>query len=666
MPLSSSTPAAGDALRPTIDWSTGAAGIAAACDKQIAQADGQAKTVGAIPAAEGTFARVTAPLENLAADLNDTLAAEQFLYNVSGDAAVRKASLACSTKVNDYMTELNARPELYRALRGAKASGTATSDADKKVLALWLVATERSGAGLDDAKRAEFVRLSKQLNDLQNRFTSNIGEDKTTISISARQTAGLHTDFTATFKRNGAMYVVPANESTSASFMQNASDESARKMFYLAYQNRASTTNVALLQQAIAVRDRLAHIFGYPTWAAYVLADHMAGTPKRVEDFLGKLDRRILPVARAENATLAAMKHAPIAAWDSAYYTNQLLKTKYAVDENAVRQYFPVAHTVDAVLAIYSQLLGVAFTKQNAPLWNAEVLSYDVHDAASNRYIGTFALDLFPRPGKYAHFASFPILPTRTLADGRVRAPFAVIVGNWPRPAAGAPALLSHDDVETFFHEFGHNMAAMLANTPYETLNAGFRQDFVEAPSQMLENWVWDPGILRQLSANVKTGEPLPDTLMRKLIAARYVGFALATTRQIDYATVDMRYHTGGPSVDTTAVWAKTAKETTPTPFPPGIHPQASFGHLMGGYDAGYYGYLWSKVYAQDMFTAFEQGGLKSPQVGERYRRDILEPAREYEPDAEVARFLGRPMSAEAFYHEFALDPAAKGTGSAR
>jgi thimet oligopeptidase len=243
------------------------------------------------------------------------------------------------------------------------------------------------------------------------------------------------------------------------------------------------------------------------------------------------------------------------------------------------------------------------------------------------------------------------------LPDGTVRAPFSVIVGNWSRPASGHPALLSHAEVETFFHEFGHNMAAMLADEPYETLTSGFRSDFIEAPSQMLENWVWDPGILKIISANVTTGAPLPDDLIQKMIAARYLDYALSTTQQILYASVDMKYHSSGTPVDTTAIWKDSVAALTPGTFVDGTHPQAGFGHLMSGYDAGYYGYLWSKVYAQDMFSAFKSAGLEDPAVGRRYRDDILAPARTYEPDAEVARFLGRPMSPTAFYAELGIAP---------
>jgi Zn-dependent oligopeptidase len=410
------------------------------------------------------------------------------------------------------------------------------------------------------------------------------------------------------------------------------------------------------LQQAIAIRDRLAHLFGYSTWAAYQLDDRMAQNPQRVNRFLNDIDAAILPKAKLQEAEFSRQKGGPIEPSDAFYYMNRLRQTRYAVDEVAIKQYFPVQHTVDAVLGVYAKLLGVTFVKMDQPsVWNAEVVGYTVHDQDSGALLGQFYLDLFPRTGKYSHFASFNVVPRRVLPDGTVRAPVNVIVGNWSRPAPSHPATLGHDEVVIFFHEFGHNMAAMLGTQPYETLNNGFRLDFVEAPSQMLENWVWDPAILKEISANVTTGAPLPDDVIRKMVAARYVDYTLEIPVQISYAAIDMAYHSSGPHVDTTAVFGALTKRYTGYRWPSDTYAAASFTHMMSGYDAGYYGYLWSQVYAQDMFTAFKAGGLESPVVGRRYRDDILAPARLREPDAEVAAFLGRPMSPTAFYRELGI-----------
>jgi thimet oligopeptidase len=659
LPISATAKPAAAVL--AIDWSLSASRIASSCAASIATVR---RRVGQIATTHSprTFTSVVLPLENATADFNDDLAAQGFLYNVATDAKVRAASLKCSTDSGNVLSELSARPDLYRALAAARTSGTARGAVQQKLQALWLTGLARSGAGLPDAQRRTFVALQQKLNNDQNTFEANLSNDQTTITIAAAQAQPLPADFvSAALKAQpDGGYTVPVNESTVGPFLQNETDPAARKAFYIAYNNRGGAANVRLLEDAIATRDRLAHLLGYQTWAAYVLADRMAGTPQRVESFLAQIDSALMTKAREERDEDAALKGAPLDQWDQTYYENELQKTKYAVDQNEIKQYFPVQHVIDSVLSIYQELLGVKFTRANVPVWQEQVQAYDVTDAASGRPLGRFYLDLFPRPGKYDHFANFPIIPRRVMPDGSVRLAVSAIVGNWPQPAPGKPALLQHGDVETFFHEFGHNMAAILADEPYETLTSGFRQDFIEAPSQMLENWAWDPGILKRVSSNVTSGQPLPDDLIQKMIAARYVHYALGTTQQILYATVDMEYHTAKPPVDTTAVWKATVARTTPNQFVDGTHPQAGFGHLMGGYDAGYYGYLWSKVYAQDMFSRFRAQGLTSPIAGAAYRNDILAPARAEEPDQEIRAFLGRPMNPAAFYRELGISPPAK------
>ncbi|HEY1727622.1 MAG TPA: M3 family metallopeptidase [Candidatus Baltobacteraceae bacterium] len=655
-------------MRLHVKWNLSADEVKGNCLRQI---DAANKRVNKLMAShvKPTADNILVPLENITADLGDRTVAETFLFSVSPDSAVRDASQACSDSINAWITEFNSRPEVYRALAAINAGHTATSPYQTKLLEYYLVTFRRSGAGLGPAARQKFVALSQQLGKLQNKFAANLANDKTTVTITQDQAAGLDTDFMAQFTKNAdGTYSVPVNESTVTPFLRTATDPAARKMFYIAYEQRGGKANVELLQQAIAIRYQLAHLLGYKDWATYQLSNKMAQSPERVIHFLTDLDKRLLAGANAELATLAKLKskdtgaaNASIDPWDFTFYDSQLRKTKYSVDADEIKAYFPVQHTIDTVLAIYSKLLGVTYTKGADDAWlrTPSVLHYRVSDTKTGRFIGDSYFDLYPRPGKYDHFANFPLLPNRVLPDGRTQAPLSVIVGNWPVAAPGKPALLSHDDVETFFHEFGHNMAAMLATAPYETLSGGFRQDFVEAPSQMLENWVWQPSILKQLSSRYDTGAPMPDALIKKLIASRYVDQNYAYTRQAFYALVDMKYHTLGEHVDTTKVWADLLPKTTPSAFVPGTYPEAGFGHLMGGYDAGYYGYLWSKVYAQDMFTRFQRQGLESPIAGAAYRADILAPAQTYEPDQEVTKFLGRPMSPDAFYASLGLKPAA-------
>ncbi len=661
-----SLPASSSDIVPTIvNWNLTAAQITTQCAAAIAKARA---SVAALQASSGThtFANTVLPLENLNSDLSDETVAQTFLAEVSPDKSVRDASQACQNDEAAFGADSTAVPAIYRDLLAAKKSGTARNDADRALTDLWVQAYQRSGAGLPAKQRAEFVALSKQLADMQTQFDQNYASDATTIVIAKDESAGLPSDFLASLKgaANGG-FVVPVNDSTISVVLDNASVEAVRERYYMAFENKQADANVKLLQRAIGVRYRLARLMGYSSWAAYQMAPRVDTSPQHMQAFLSQLDAHLLPKAREDIATLTALKQsqtgdpkAVVRAWDVLYYLNQLKKTKYALDDNQVRQYFPAPHVVDSILSIYQKLLGVRFTPVvPANKWYPNVTEFAVSDTASGRFIGTFLLDLYPRPGKPGGAFNDPILSVRRRPDGSYRPPIsAMVVSDWPAPLGGKPALLTHDDVVTFFHEFGHCMAALLTTAPYESLTQ-FQQDFVEAPSQMLENFTWNPTVLKQISSNVDTGAPLPDALIQKMIAARCTTDRLcnayAATRQIMLSVVDLDYHTGGPNVDTTAIWAKVARTMTPVGMASGTHPQAQFTHLMSGYDAGYYVYLWSLVYAQDMFTAFQKGGLENPVVGMRYRKSILEPARTYDPNVEVRNFLGRPMDPAAFYAGF-------------
>ncbi len=650
--------------RPTqIDWNLTPEQITSTCTAQIANFDAAVKRIMALSGPR-TFQNTLLPLEDAEADLNDRLVAQGFLFNMAVDKPVRDASDRCNIAQSNYFSVFGARPDVYRALVEVQSSQTATTAADKKLLEYYLVSSRRSGAALSQDKRKTFIALSDQLTALTSKWQETLNNDATTMTITADQAASLPAGFVNALTHNAdGTYTVKVNESTVTPFLQNERDAVARKAYFVAYNNRA-VANVAVLETAIDVRYRLARLLGFDSWAAYQLANRMAETPARVFSFERSLDAQLMPQAKRDLASWAALKaqetgapNARIEPSDVTYFSNQLVKTKYSVDNEQIRQYFPVDIVIDRIMNLYHKILGVTFVKVADPnAWAPDVISYNVFDTKTGRFIGTTYFDLFPRPGKFSHFANWSLIPARRLADGTYRPPVTAILGNWPRPAPGAPALLSHQDVIVFFHEFGHNLAALLATAPYETLSAGFRQDFVEAPSQMLENFMWEPAILSEVSSNVTTGAPLPDDLIAKMIAARYVDQAYFTIGQIKLGMVDMAYHSTGPHVDTTAVWAQVSSEYTPLAMVPGTHPQASFGHLFG-YDAGYYSYLWALVYAQDMFTAFKDGGLENPAVGQRYRETILEPARTYEPDVEVRNFLGRPMSTDAFYKQFVIAP---------
>jgi thimet oligopeptidase len=313
---------------------------------------------------------------------------------------------------------------------------------------------------------------------------------------------------------------------------------------------------------------------------------------------------------------------------------------------------------VDRMLEAYQKLLSVRFREiPDGASWHPDVRLFEITDSAGGAPIAYFYMDLFPRAGKYSHAAAFGLITGRRLPDGTYRKPVSAIVANFDRPAAGRPSLLSHDEVETIFHEFGHVMHQTLTKARYGRFSgSNVARDFVEAPSQMLENFVWDPAVLPSLSGHYKDrSKKLPKDLMEKMIAARNADVALVNLRQLLFGIVDMSYHSSRPPSDTTALYARVMKDVSLLPMTPGTHPEASFGHLMGGYDAGYYGYLWSKVYAQDMFSVFKAAGVMSPIVGRRYRQEILEPGSSRDEMESLKAFLGREPGEDAFLESIGL-----------
>ncbi len=265
-------------------------------------------------------------------------------------------------------------------------------------------------------------------------------------------------------------------------------------------------------------------------------------------------------------------------------------------------------------------------------------------------------MDLFPREGKYNHAAAFTLTNGHTLADGTYFAPSSAIVANFNPPSQDKPALLEHSEVETLFHEFGHIMHQTLTRAKYATFSGtNVKTDFVEAPSQMLENWVWRKETLVGLSGHYRTPtKPLPDDMIDRLVGAKRADAGIHYLRQLAFANIDMIYHTA-ENVDSTEVYKKAMKEIMLVPIQEGSNPHASFGHLMGGYDAGYYGYLWSEVYAQDMFTRFEKEGFSNAKTGMDYRKGILEPGSERQPFDLIKGFLGREPNEEAFLKSIGL-----------
>lgn len=491
-----------------------------------------------------------------------------------------------------------------------------------------------------------------------------------------------------------------------------------------AFNSRAVPGNVNALERLVALRREAAGLLGYPSHAAYVLEERMATTPETVTSFLESLGRDLAPLLESDLAALQELKTAeegaasgPVGMADYRYYMERELKDKYAVDHDKIKEYFPLEHVLDRVLYMYQRMLGLRFeqtpthvtavTTETAPdpaaesaaalagnaatdapavaegsiaVWHEEVRAYRVYDAAagsstSDQAIGVFYLDLHPRTGKYGHAAVFPLVSgcdagpvspsrdeTAAKASGRVM-PVCAMVCNFTKPTPSSPSLLRHEEVVTLYHELGHVFHHLLSETRLHYF-ASFRceTDFVEAPSQMLENWCWVPSMLRLLSGHYEDlNKQLPEDMAAKLVESRKAHAGLLNTRQCFLATFDMRLHTlpatesVAESVDTAALLEVLHRDLLRLPMTPGTNFGASFGHLAGGYDSGYYGYLWSEVYAADMFETLFAADPLNPEAGQRYRRGIL--ARGGSQDAKdfLRELLGREPSNKAFLRQKGL-----------
>ncbi|MCB9640917.1 MAG: Zn-dependent oligopeptidase [Myxococcales bacterium] len=617
---------------------------------------------------EGNFHTTFLVFEEALAQMEDVIGPVYLLKSTSPNKDVRKACQSCLQQYFAFQSRLFARADLYKVLKRAAdkvlAHPALLSQADKQLINKHLRAFIRNGAALPKEKSQQAAQLNAELSRLSMRFLSHLSEDKTTVRFTRDELKGMPDALIATMKRDKEGRYLMSMRVTAhyLALMRNGQVAAARERAIKARFNLQAEANTKVLEQMIAVRQKFAKLLGYETFAHYVLADRMAKSPKQVFDFLNKIRPQLRKKMDAELQLLLELKKKDdpkatrVEAWDWRYYGNQLKKTRYAVDNEAIRRYFPMNHVIKTVFTIYQTLLGVRFTEiKPARAWHPDVRLFAVHDNESGELVSHFYLDLFPRSGKYTHFAAFGFIGGRRLPNGAYQTPVSAVVGNWQKPLPGKQSLLSHDEVETFFHEFGHIMHQTLTRAPYGSIaGTSVKRDFVEAPSQMLENWTWEPAILKMLSKHVETGKPLPDATIQRMIRSKRAISGLFWTRQLFFATIDMLYHTRKGHVDTAALWHKTMQEVMPVTYIPGVRPAAGFGHLTG-YAAGYYGYLWSKVYAQDMYTVFEKAGNLDPVAGRRYRTWILEPGSTYDPLTLITNFLGRPPKFDAFYRELGL-----------
>jgi thimet oligopeptidase len=624
------------------------------CQMALATADARVKGLAGVPAADRADPDKTLLVfEESSADFLDAVTPLIFMGYVSPDPDLRSEASECEVSVNQFFVDVNLRREVYDAVRGA----VPRSPDEARLLRETLARFERSGLKLD-AKLAELKDLGQQLAALEARFSKNLNEDLTTVAFTKEQLEGLPDSFFARREadQNG-LYTVTTKPSDYTVVSTSAKLASTREAMLRAYWSRAGEANTQLLNQGIQLRQKIAATLDYESWADYRIDGRMAVNAKSVLDLLLPLKDKLATRSKQDLDILLEAKKVDdpsataLEAWDVNYYANVVQRTKFNVDQVKVSEYFPADVVVKGMFDVYSTVLGLRFSEmENAKVWVPGVKEYEIRNKSDDAVIGYFYTDLVPRPGKYGHAAAFPLISGRVLRDGSYSRPIAAIVANFAEPSGYAPSLLSHDAVKTLFHEFGHVMHQTLTRAPYASLSgSSVARDFVEAPSQMFENWVWSPQILEILSGHYQDhSKKLPAELLQNLIAARSFNQGYSYTHQLVLGLIDMEVHATNGPVDVDRVHDRVYEQVLGIKPVSGSHFMATFGHMMTGYDAAYYGHIWSEVYAADMFTQF-QDDLLDANVGSRYRKTILERGNMVPPLELVEQFLGRKVSVEAF-----------------
>jgi len=641
-------------------------------EKYIKEAQSTVDAIIAIPDEQRTFVNTAKALDDVSA--RDNLAVKYgaiaIVEYVHPDKSMRDASHAAQEKIQAFLVEqLSNNKALYEAFK-AYADGNAQNEelnAEQRYFVDEAM-KDFKRAGLDlPEKELEAVRnLKKKLQKLSMEYGRIIAQDNRTIEVSRDELKGLDDEYIDTLKKSeGGNYILGVDYPTVTQVMENCTIEPTRKKLYEAFHSRGYPANEQILKDIIAARDELAKALGYESFAALNLEDQMIKSPERAESFLAglrqKADKKdnqeldLLIKELPESVTLTP--GGKIKAWDGAFLRNQYKKKHLNVDEQKIAEYFPMDFAIEQLLDIYSQFMSVTFKEVPVSgLWHEDVKAIEVYSKDGSQLYGYLLLDLHPRENKYSHACHAGVVPALQLSDGAKLPDVSVVIANFTKPTKDKPALLKRDEVNTFFHEFGHAMHALLGATQLGSFSGtSVKRDFVEMPSQMLEEWLWNKEILKKVSKHYKTGEPLSDEMIDNILTLKHFNSGGFVTRQAMLAQYALDLFKEGADKDPHAVLHTLLSNLQPRiEHGPSYRLFANFGHLTG-YAAKYYGYLWSKVFALDLFETIAKEGLLNPEIGSRYVTEILSKGGSIDPNQLLKNFLGREPRQDAFIRDLGL-----------
>ncbi|TCM69884.1 thimet oligopeptidase [Acinetobacter calcoaceticus] len=588
--------------------------------------------------------------DKLFANFEDFYGAIGIYSNVDPDPKLRKAAEECEIKINQLMVNIFQNPKLYHYVKSAQAA----DEIDQKYRVDVLDQFERTGVQLSAEKAKRLKEILDELTKIEQVYARNIRDNPKKLAFSPAEMKGLPKSYLSNLSKDKkGHYLLGFEYPEYSPFMQLAENDAARKRYQTAFTRRGTDSNLALLKRAIDLRYEQAQLFDLPSYADLVLKNRMAQNPQAVNQFLAEIKVQVAPLEKKEVAALSAFKaetlkipveQAVVERWSEAYWSEKLKQAQFKIDQEQLRKYFPTTATKKWLFAISENLYGIKFVPIKLKSWHKEVEYYDVIDSQTDQFLGGLYMDMFPRAGKYGHAAVWSVRGGSTLLE---RKPISVLVTNFNRDG------LNSNELETFVHEFGHALHGILSNTRYAGQSGtSVERDFVEAPSQMYEEWARREESLSKIADYCDPECPRVDgDLVQRLTAAHNYGQGLHYARQTLYAQYDMALHAANASqLKPLELWKQMESQTAlgyvaTSQFP------GQFGHLMGGYQAGYYGYMWSEVLALDMLSVFE-GNLNNPVIGQRYRQMILSEGSQ-KPTAQIVRqFIGREPNKEAFFKE--------------
>lgn len=625
-----------------------AADIPALCDATVADAKARIEKLKALPLKQATAKTVLTAWNQLDIVQQNLSGPMELLQETHPSPDVRKAAEDCSLKLSALPNEYLQSEELFKRVEAIQTKDPVDLMARQSILDDF----KERGVNLAGPARARAKEIFDRLDKLSVDFQRNTRDVNTKLAFAEADLKGIPPNMLAKREKDAqGNYLFGLDYPERNAILDFVEVEPTRQAFYTAFNQRGGQANLDLLKEATVLRLELAKLMGETNFADWSIKRKMAGSAAAVNKFLDDvldrvtaLERKELDELRLEKVTFTGNKDAVLKAWDTSFFQQRLKKSRYSVDQNEVRAQFPTEPTIAWMMKVTSTLYGVNFVpNKTLPVWQADVRAYDVMDAKDGKYLSSFYLDMFPRDGKYKHAAAFPV---RGVSLAEHRTPVSVLVTNFSRDG------FDQDELRTLFHEFGHIMHGVLSKTRY-VLNAGtgVKRDFVEAPSQMFEAWARRPESLALFASVCATCKPIDMKLVDRMNASRLFGQGRFYATQRLYAAYDMSLHTA-TAVDPQQAWVDISSKT-PLGYTPGNMLPASFGHLMGGYQAGYYGYMWSEVLALDMRTGFGKNFM-DPKLGAKYRKLILQSGGERPASVLVEEFLGRKPSPDAFFAEIA------------